>query len=355
MSFERAILGDTWYAAELGESCRPVREEIRRRCPGWLEALASRVGAVHGLLTFWIGRRFALIVTAPSAPGALTLLWIEALSRPPRPRIVLLELMWPERARGSGWRRHAYPVYLRTIVAPPLRRVMALGHVLTSWEPERYAGVFEVPVDRFRYVAFPLSFSGSDFPLNHERTTPSSTSETRVVSSGRTACDWDTLFQAAEGRSWPLTVICSRRDLPHVRRLNLDGRARVLSEISPEEHQRHLGAASVYALCLKETGMSSGHVRLGNVVQAGAPIVATKTKGLEGYVVDGETALLVGAGDAIALREAIELLLGDADQRERLRRGALAHSARSSFDDYMGKIRRLVDEAAVEASSSAEP
>ena len=59
-------------------------------------------------------------------------------------------------------------------------------------------------------------------------------------------------------------------------------------------------------------------------VEAGAPVVASDVAGLEGYVAGGETALLVAPGDATALRDALDRLVGDRELAERLRPGGLA-------------------------------
>ena len=48
------------------------------------------------------------------------------------------------------------------------------------------------------------------------------------------------------------------------------------------------------------------------------PVVATAVGGLVEAVVDGETGLLVPAGDVPALRAALERLLGDEELRRRL-------------------------------------
>lgn len=341
------VLADTWYASRL--ECVTVEAAIRRAWSGPIGRRAAKIGPVRGLATFWISRGFDAIVTTPSARGALTLVWLEMLSRPRRRRIVMLELMWPASARSGGLRGALYPLYLRAAIAPPLRRVMARGQVLTSWEPAAYSELFGIPEGRLRHVPFPLSFSGSGFHLDHGRDRAATlTGQGSVVSSGRAACDWDTLFEAARGRGWPLTVICARHDLAHVWSLNRDGRARVLTEIAAEDHQRELEAAAVYALCLEERGMSSGHVRLGNAAQAGVAVVATRVRGLEGYVVDGETAILVEPGQPLAFREAIESLLADPDRRARISRQATEHAKQSDFEHYIAAIRALVEEAAEE-------
>jgi glycosyltransferase involved in cell wall biosynthesis len=55
---------------------------------------------------------------------------------------------------------------------------------------------------------------------------------------------------------------------------------------------------------------------------AGKPIVASDIGGLRDIVADGETGLMVGAGDRVALRDALERMSGDADLRERMGRAA---------------------------------
>ncbi len=62
---------------------------------------------------------------------------------------------------------------------------------------------------------------------------------------------------------------------------------------------------------------------------AGKPIVASDIGGLSDVVLDGETGLLAPGGDAVALRAAMERLLGDAGLRERL--GAAARRRAAEF------------------------
>jgi glycosyltransferase involved in cell wall biosynthesis len=77
----------------------------------------------------------------------------------------------------------------------------------------------------------------------------------------------------------------------------------------------------------------------------GRPVVATPVGGLTDAVVDGETGLVVPAGDVAALRAALERLLGDAALRARLgeagrrravERFSLAAAARDTIAVYRG-------------------
>ena len=70
---------------------------------------------------------------------------------------------------------------------------------------------------------------------------------------------------------------------------------------------------------------------------AGLPVVASDVGGVSEAVVDGETGLLVPAGDADALAAAVGRLLADADERRRL--GERGHAvARERFD--VARFRR---------------
>src|SRR5262249_19254794 len=73
----------------------------------------------------------------------------------------------------------------------------------------------------------------------------------------------------------------------------------------------------------------------------GRPVVATPVGGLADAVLDGETGLLVPAGDVLALRAALSRLLEDTDLRASLGRTARRH-AETQFD-LDAQARKLVE------------
>jgi glycosyltransferase involved in cell wall biosynthesis len=87
-----------------------------------------------------------------------------------------------------------------------------------------------------------------------------------------------------------------------------------------------------------DAGVSQGHVRLCDAVDAGVPVVASRTRSLEGYVEDGRTAVLVDPGDAGALRLAVDGLLSDPAGRERLAQAAFERAAAWTWPDYLAAI-----------------
>jgi glycosyltransferase involved in cell wall biosynthesis len=176
-----------------------------------------------------------------------------------------------------------------------------------------------------------------------------------VVVSGRAWCDWATVFAAARGRDWPLTVVCGKRDLPEVGALNREGAARVFVGLPGEEHDRIVRGAAVYAIALEDQVGSAGQVRLMTATQARAPVVATDVAALEGYVVGGETAVLVPPGDPAALRRAVEGLLADPDRAARLAARAFERASAWTYPMYFDAIRDLIEGALSRDPGAAPP
>jgi glycosyltransferase involved in cell wall biosynthesis len=328
------ILIDTNYAKLLAGLGTPLDKVLNDHFRPYKRLLGSRfAGPIRGFLLFWFGRKYDLVVTVCDAPGSWIFLFLQAWFNSDRRRVILFEFI---RRKPDGWRRLIYPIWFFAIAKPAIRRTMLLGQVMTNAERKQYAQMFDISIDRFRFVPWPLRAQDSQMPLFSESISR------MVLSSGRAVCDWNTLFCAAEGTDWDLTIVCSRRDLPHVERLIHDHQARVLSEIPFDEHQSLLEIAVVYVISVLEKDGSNAQVRLSNAVRAGVPVVATRIRGLEGYAVDGETALLVDPGDWQGMRNAINLLLGDSALRERLRNRAFERAGQWTWEQYLATLKSLV-------------
>jgi glycosyltransferase involved in cell wall biosynthesis len=73
----------------------------------------------------------------------------------------------------------------------------------------------------------------------------------------------------------------------------------------------------------------------------GRPVVATAAGGLADAVVEGETGLVVPAGDAAALRRAIVMLLDEGETRQRL--GVTARARASATLSWATATTAIVD------------
>ena len=331
-------ISDTWYAEPLGLAS--LDGVVRGRLG---EALIRRRWS-RGPLLWLAGRRKQIVVTT-LATTPRSFLILERLFPRRTPYLVVLEFipvigrdaqsLWG--APGGRARRLLARLVWRWLTVPTLRRSLLMAQCLTEWETRRSAAELGVPVDRFRLIPW---FRCAHTPDHGDRA-----ARAGVLASGRAACDWETVFSAAAGQDWPLTVVCSRQDLELVSRLNQDNSARVLCEISKEAHRAEVASCLVYLLALRDAEVSSGQVRLSDAWEAGTPVVASAVRGLEGYLNDGHNSLVFPPGDAARARAAVTGLLGDQDLWARLQESAAEHATHWTRDDYLGELRSMLSEA----------
>ena len=263
-----ATLVDAWYA----EALRPfgasaVDAALAERFPAIWVRLARRVPAVRGVLWFLASRNAHRIVSPFSAPGLPMLLLLHRCLSPRPPQLLLLEFLRGEPEGRLARLKESLHVAMFSALLP---HMLARAQVMTPWEVQAYATKYRLPRECFTFIAFPMVRQPTP-ALADWHGTPR-----QVLASGRAACDWATLMNAARGATWPLTIVCAASDRPAVDALNRDGRARVLSEISHEAHQQLLDQAAVYALVLREQRASSGQVRLAHA--------AMRERSLDAYV-----------------------------------------------------------------------
>lgn len=331
------IAAPRFYAARLGPPFAAIEDVVAASSWRPLSPLLTRPGLLRGLAIGLRARRGDGAALIRRERGTLPALWVCALP-PASRRIFVLELI-RRPLPHSSWRRLLYRLWLRLVERPALRRGMAAGQVMTAWELEEYSRHYGIDRTRLEHVAWPLR-EGGDRPPE-----PIDGASRRVFASGRTACDWETLFAAASGSAWQLAVACAARDAGHVRNLATRTATPVHVEVSWEEHARLLRRSAVFVLSISDRGLSAGHVRLMTAVEAGVPVVASDVPSLHGYVAAGETAVLVSPADPAAMRAAVDELLADAARRRVLREQALAHADGWSYVEYFAALRVAICDA----------
>ena len=328
------ILASDWYARMTGAPLAAVGDALADAYPAPLVRLAARLAPLRGLLLFRLARRARGVAITAAEPGATTLLLCEAWLRRRR-AVVLLEVI--ERRPQRPLNRLTYAAWTRLVVRPALRRAVAGAQVTSAADEQRLVAELGTSGAVVRRIDWARS-TGAPVPATLGP-------RTGVLSSGRAWCDWETLFAAASGREWPLTVVCANSDRARVDALNHGGRARVLSEIPRPEHDRLLGQAAVYAIALRDDAPSAGHVRLMAATDAGTAVVATRVATLEGYLEDGVTARTVAPGRPAALREAIEALLDSPEERRRLTDAARVAARAWTYREYFTAVSALIDDS----------
>lgn len=141
-------------------------------------------------------------------------------------------------------------------------------------------------------------------------------------------------------RPWRATL-AGDGDVGHYRdcatEAGLHGRIDFPGWVGPEAVAQLLAEAHVLVLPSHAEGLPMSVLE---AFAAGVPVVSTPVGGLPEVVVEGGNGLLIPAGDAAALSDALLRLLEDEDLRRRLAVGAVAAWQHGhSIDDYVRRLR----------------
>ena len=108
-----------------------------------------------------------------------------------------------------------------------------------------------------------------------------------------------------------------------------------------------LRRAAVVAVPFLRAGMTERHtspLKLFEAMAAGRPIVASDLPSSREVLRDGDNALLVPPGDALALSAALRRVLSDRDLARRLARSAWDEAPRYSWDARARALHALFEE-----------
>jgi glycosyltransferase involved in cell wall biosynthesis len=133
--------------------------------------------------------------------------------------------------------------------------------------------------------------------------------------------------------------LAGERDLERVRArvasLGLEARVELHGTLPQARVAAELARASIVAVPFLRTAMTERHtspLKAFEAMAAGRPMVVSDLPSSREVLRDGETALLVPAGDVDALAAALSRLCGDRALCERLARAAFAEAPRYSWD-----------------------
>ncbi|MGH7843114.1 MAG: glycosyltransferase [Candidatus Binataceae bacterium] len=330
------VLCDFWYFSELDDIAVSFEKYVEEKIGPRLARFLLRFSVLRALLLIWLGRDFALIAPNWFKYGRLICV-LQAILH--NRNIVIFECI-----DAAIWSKGpvlgaAILLFYKYVIGPSMRASVVAVQIFTNRERPIFVERFGLSEDVLHTVPWPLSGWDFDFKVHNPTST---TRDGYVMASGINSCDWETLFEAAQLGNWPLIAMCRSKDLRRVTTLNKNGRATVFPEHSRADHERLVGGATIYALCLKENLRSAGQTRLSIAIAAGVPVVASDVLGMEGSLIDDVTAIAVEAGHPAALAKAIEKLMNEPERRNALTVSARKYAARFTKDDYFSALRQLL-------------
>lgn len=309
-----------------GDSARDGRlriltnvEEPRCRCC-WQECVdfrpecLSRGGRLGPLRAAWNLLRLchqydAVIVDSDRTGGLFTLL---AALLPFRvPPIVVIDCLW---VKPSGRLR----LMLKRLQLWLSRRVVVKFVVWASHEVERYAETFRIPTHLLQYIPHHHTLEGYHYVV---------TEGDYVFAGGDGHRDYRTLLDAVRGLLVPVRIATRRNDWcePDTLSTNVE-----VQPATPVGFRELMAGARLVVVPLE-----AGHIHVGgeqtylNAMAMGKPVIVTDELGAPDYIQHGVNGLVVPAGDAGALRAAIESVLSNSEFA-----ADLSRNASRTYDDF---------------------
>lgn len=299
---------------------------------GRVGAVLHRVGpgALLGWYAFRHRRSYRTIFTDGEQVG-IPLALLTKLRRRREFRHVMIAhvLSTPRKTRLVRWTR----------IASEIDRYIVYCSYQARYVRDRLA----VPADRVVHVPFMVDtefFDPADVRVQRRR---------MICSAGLERRDYATLIEAV--RDLDLEVVITASSLWSKRRSSTADRelppnVRV-GRLTMRELRDTYAAAAVIVVPLVEVDFQAGITAILEGMSMARAVICSRVAGQTDTIVDGVTGLYVPPGDVDAMRQAIDRLLSDPDEADRLGRNArdwvVEHA---DIDVYADVISRILSEAA---------
>jgi glycosyltransferase involved in cell wall biosynthesis len=210
--------------------------------------------------------------------------------------------------------------------------------VHTRREQEMYSQWLGLPIERFEFVPYQVPEISVDYEENTEHPF--------LVALGSAHRDFSTLFEAVEKLNLPTIVASGKRALEG---FTIPPGVKTPFGIKKQDCLRLAQEAriNIVPLLFQEEITAAGQVTLVEAMRMKRAIIATRCNGVEDYIKDGETGLLVEPHSTQDLVQAIDRLWNDAELRDRLGLNAGRYAAENFSDEAAGvALGRVLDSVA---------
>lgn len=218
--------------------------------------------------------------------------------------------------------------------------------VHTRRERQMYSEWLDLPIERFEFVPYQVP----EIPVTYEE----ETENPFITALGSAHRDFPTLFKAVAALNLPTVVASGKRALEG---LSIPAQVKAPLGIQKAECLKLAQQAriNVVPLIPNEKVTAAGQVTIVEAMRMGRAIIATRCNGVEDYIIDGETGLLVNPYSVEEMTEAIDKLWHDQPLRNRLGKAAQQYAADHFSDEAAGRaLGKVLDSVAEEFRSRSQ-
>lgn len=210
-------------------------------------------------------------------------------------------------------------------------------------EQKAYSQWLDIPIERFEFVPLQTPI----YPI----TELEETEQPFIVSIGSAYRDYPLLFEAIQKLGFRTIVISGARVL---KGLTLPSCVEAPLGLQKPEIISLLQRARLVVLPMVEEGLIAGTVAIAEALGLGCPLIASDRPGVDDYIQEGQTGLLVKPRALEPLTEAIDRLWHDDDLRDRLRKQSRQYAMQNLTDVAAGaSLGRILSQVAEEFSNSS--
>lgn len=318
-----------------------------RRGSGWLGALLERIGGPD-LRLAWVcfqrSGRYQVIFTDGEQIGiplAALYKFIGFGSRS-RPRHLMIAHIL------SVGKKQLFFDWLR------VQSHIDTFFVYSTWQKRFIETRWQVPAERVVFTPFMVDarFFAPD------QVTPHPTPRPMICAAGLESRDYPTMMEAVRGLDLQVTIAAAS---PWAKQADSTRNAEIPANVTVQRFTqfalRQLYADSRFVVMpLYNVNYQAGVTAILEAMAMGRAVICSRTPGQTDVVVEGETGLYVPPGDASALREAIEYLLNNPHEAERMGQAGRRRIEESmSLDHYTTRLNRSVQEALPTRNGKVKP
>ncbi|NEQ24649.1 MAG: glycosyltransferase family 4 protein [Microcoleus sp. SIO2G3] len=210
--------------------------------------------------------------------------------------------------------------------------------VHTSSEREIYSQWLGLPLERFEFV--PLQVPEIPVTYKEETTHPF------ILATGSACRDYPLLFEAVKKLNIRAVVVSGPRALAG---LSVPPQVETPFGLERQEILRLGQEARINVVPMTEEGPTAGTRAIVEAMRMGRAVIATRRSGIEDYIKDGKTGILVEPNSLDDLVQAINKLWNDQELRDRIGQAAARYTAENCSDEAAGAaMGRILDQVANE-------
>lgn len=167
--------------------------------------------------------------------------------------------------------------------------------------------------------------------------------------------DYRSLVEASKGLPISMEIAASghwyAREKSAMMPESLPSNVSIVKHLPKRELRDMYESANFVVLPIQDVVFSAGATAILESSSMEKAVIVTRSRGIEDYVIDGETGIVVEPGDVKGLREAMEFLLGHPEEARRLGQNARKRiDEELNLETYVGKIASLINKTSTSTS-----